>query len=207
MHFGPAWPPTDADWMSRSIARAGSTLCPDRSAGRPRPATRSSGPSRRATFPPSAASRARAVSRSAESCGASTSTPSRGVVDRVQPRRQRRGGQAGYVRLAHFGGMVFTRVRRTSPPSRAASSAGAHIAAGEVHRPRRRHRRRRRGPGRARASALRVLHSPVERAAGGLLGSEPLMSRSVAARAAPRHRRGPRRRDRRHGIPRRHRGR
>ena len=130
-YFGPAWPPTDADWMF-AFERAAWTY--------PLP-----GPVRRASAVDDRlfatdASRGRApVCRKSGVCGVALGgqlwgehvfAVADGVVDRSSPGGADEHG-GGYVRIAHFGGMVFTHYFHLAAVPRGVVR-GAHITAGEV---------------------------------------------------------------------------
>jgi murein DD-endopeptidase MepM/ murein hydrolase activator NlpD len=131
--YGPAWPPTDAEWAA---------WLPTASWMYPLP-----GPLRRqgtpdgAVYGPAGAEKHRLICRSAGRCavdlggdlwGEHVYAALDGVVDRVQGGgRDDHGGQ--YVRLAHphFGGMVFTQYFHLAGMPRTIVR-GAHVKAGEL---------------------------------------------------------------------------
>jgi len=129
--FGPAFPPTDADWMF-AFDRA-SWIYP-----LPGPVRRAPAASDK-IFGPESARDLPAVCRKQGACGVALGgelwgehvyAALEGVVDRVRhDDNGERGG--GSVRIAHFGGMVFTQYSHLAAIPRGVVR-GAHIAAGEV---------------------------------------------------------------------------
>jgi len=131
IYFGPAWPPTDSDWTF-AFERARWVY--------PLP-----GPERRAPaaddhiFAPDAlrkrvtscrAPGVCAVTLGGELWGEHVYAALDGVVDHAQGRGNDEHG-GGYVRIAHFGGMVFTEYFHLAAVPRGIVR-GAHVAAGEV---------------------------------------------------------------------------
>jgi murein DD-endopeptidase MepM/ murein hydrolase activator NlpD len=134
MYFGPAWPPTDADWMF-AFDRA-TWLYP-----LPGPARRA--PEADGRIFSVAAQRkgggAGAVCRAAGLCGVELGgelwgehvyAVQEGVVDHAYASGSDEAG-GGYVRIAHFGGMVFTQYFHLAAIPRGIVR-GAHVSAGEV---------------------------------------------------------------------------
>lgn len=131
VYFGPAWPPTDAEWISLFTGSSWIYPLP--------------GPVRRALrtdsriFGPEAPANHPALCRQEKTCGVDLGgelwgehvyAVHDGVVDRVQAvGGDERGGQ--YVRLSHFGGMVFTQYFHLAAIPRGVSR-GARIRAGEI---------------------------------------------------------------------------
>lgn len=129
--FGPAWPPTDADWIA-AFDKATWTY--------PLP-----GPSRRTSaidsriFGPEPPKNYPALCRKEGHCGVDLGgelwgehvyAVHDGVVDRVQRvGSEERGGQ--HVRLSHFGGMVFTQYFHLAATPRLLVR-GARVKAGDV---------------------------------------------------------------------------
>lgn len=129
--FGPAWPPTNGDW-EYAFDRA-SWIFP-----LPGPVRRASTADGRIFGPPPPA-HTRAYCRKEGRCAADLGgelwgehvyAALDGVVDRVQSGgTDERGGQ--YVRLAHFGGMVFTQYFHLASMPKGIVR-GARVKAGEV---------------------------------------------------------------------------
>lgn len=131
VRFGPAWPPTDADWVAAFKATAWVHPLP--------------GPARRIAtrhdrifdpHPPNNISpRCRqagacAVDLGGELWGEHVYAAHDGVIDRVQASGNEEGGGL-YVRIAHFGGMVFTQYFHLAAPGRGIVR-GARVRAGDV---------------------------------------------------------------------------
>jgi len=131
-YYGPAWPPTDADWL---FAFANTTW----TYPLPGPARRAATVDDRILGGREPAARAAPVCRTPGRCGADLGgdlwgehvyAVHDGVVDRVQ---HAPGDEQGgvYLRIAHFDGMVFTHyVHLAAVPRRMVR--GAAIKAGEV---------------------------------------------------------------------------
>jgi murein DD-endopeptidase MepM/ murein hydrolase activator NlpD len=111
--FGPAWPPTDEDWRF-AFERVAFTY--------PLP-----GPIRR--LPVIDPSR-RGVDLGGELWGEQVYAVYEGVVDRAQ-RGGNEDGEGQYVRLSHFGGMVFTQYSHLAALPRGLTR-GARIKAGDI---------------------------------------------------------------------------
>ena len=131
IYFGPAWPPTDDDWtFAFQRVRWMYPL--------PGPMRRAPDGSERILGPEAARGPA-AFCRAPDACGVMLGgelwgehvyAALEGVVDRVRhDDNGERGG--GSVRIAHFGGMVFTQYSHLAAIPRGVVR-GAHIAAGEV---------------------------------------------------------------------------
>jgi murein DD-endopeptidase MepM/ murein hydrolase activator NlpD len=115
--LGPAWPPTDDDWRA-AFARATWVY--------PLP-----GPARRAPRVDCREEGHCGVDLGGELWGEHVYAALDGVVDRVQARAgsDERGG--AYVRLAHFGGMVFTHYTHLAAVPRG-MARGARVKAGDL---------------------------------------------------------------------------
>ena len=170
-YYGPAWPPTDATWSFAFDRRVGVSAA---GPGAPRAGRRRSPfatdphaasdaaprPARRRARPLRGRAGRRALGR-ARLRGARRRRRSR-----ARPAADEPGGV--YLRLAHFGGMVFTHYFHLAAIPR--GWCGALGQSRRRHRSGRRHRRQR-APGCIRA--LRALGAARPPTAGGLLGSEP----------------------------------
>jgi len=129
--FGPAWPPTDDEW--KALFQTAHWIYP-----LPGPVRRTFTPDGKILGPAATASRG-ALCRSDGHCGVDLGgelwgehiyAAQDGVVDRVQGfGHEEHGGQ--YVRLAHFGGMVFTEYFHLAAIPRGIAR-GAHVKAGEL---------------------------------------------------------------------------
>ena len=132
VYFGPAWPPTDADWMfAFDRARWVYPL--------PGPARRAPDADERMFAVGTPRKSAEAVCRTAGTCGVTMGgelwgehvyAVQEGVVDHAYAGSGDDTG-GGYVRIAHFGGMVFTQYFHLAAIPRGIVR-GAHVAAGEV---------------------------------------------------------------------------
>jgi len=123
--YGPAWPPTDDDWTF-AFGRVSWT--------HPLP-----GPERRAPMPDETRFNPGGICRKPGVCGVRLGGQLWGehvyaVLDGVVDRAQGGGNEdhgGGYVRIAHFGGMVFTHYYHLAAIPRGVRR-GAHVVAGEV---------------------------------------------------------------------------
>jgi murein DD-endopeptidase MepM/ murein hydrolase activator NlpD len=131
-YFGPAWPPTDDDWMF-AFDRA-SWVYP-----LPGPNRRAPAADGRIFSVGTARKGAVAVCRKPELCGVALGgdlwgehvyAVQEGVVDHASGAGSEESG-GGYVRIAHFGGMVFTQYFHLAAIPRGIVR-GAHVSAGEV---------------------------------------------------------------------------
>jgi len=127
---GPAWPPTDDDWMF-AFERARWTY------PLPGPVRRAPSASDR-TFAAAPAHGPAAVCRAPAACGVTVGgglwgehvyAALDGVVDRAHAGSDEHGG--GTVRIAHLGGMVFTQYFHLAAIPRGVTR-GAHVSAGDV---------------------------------------------------------------------------
>ena len=156
---GPAWPPTDDDWLFAFHNTVWSYPLP--------------GPVRR----PPAVADGHSVDVPAELWGEHVYAVHEGTVDHLQ----HAGGEVS-LRLVHFGGMVFTHYAHLAAVPRTIKR-GAQVKAGDVigsvgdtgHRTPRPLR------------PVRAVDPPVQRAAGGLLGSDAADGQLAAAAPDPRH--------------------
>jgi murein DD-endopeptidase MepM/ murein hydrolase activator NlpD len=124
LYYGPAWPPTDDDWMF-AFERA-SWVYP-----LPGPARRAPAPDERLFGSGSAH-----FCRKPHVCGVALGGQLWGehvyaVQDGIVERTQANAGGGVTVRIAHFGGMVFTQYFHLAAIPRGVSR-GAHVAAGDV---------------------------------------------------------------------------
>jgi len=123
--YGPAWPPTDDDWTF-AFGRVSWT--------HPLP-----GPERRAPVADDRRFNPDGICRTSAACGVRLGGQLWGehvyaVLDGVVDRTQGGGNDdhgGGYVRIAHFGGMVFTHYYHLAAVPRGVRR-GARVAAGEV---------------------------------------------------------------------------
>jgi murein DD-endopeptidase MepM/ murein hydrolase activator NlpD len=132
VQFGPAWPPTDEDWITAFTRASWIYPLPGPSRRIPTVHARIFGPD-----PPK--DQLAAVCRKQGHCGVDLGgdlwgehvyAVHDGIVDRVQASGgEERGGQ--YVRLAHFGGMVFTQYFHLAAIPRGLVR-GARVKAGDV---------------------------------------------------------------------------
>jgi peptidase M23-like protein len=132
VYFGPAWPPTDDDWKF-AFDRA-SWIYP-----LPGPVRRPATADERILGPEPPRGRPAAVCRTSDACGVTLGgqlwgehvyAVLDGVVDRaVANASEERGG--GYVRIAHFGGMMFTQYFHLAAIPRGVRR-GASVTAGDV---------------------------------------------------------------------------
>ena len=130
--FGPAWPPTDEDWQTAFAHSAWTYPLPG-------PARRAPAADDRILTTRPSASRPGPVCRVAGKCGVDLGgdlwgehvyAAHDGVVDRVQHLTGDERGDV-YVRLAHFGGMVFTHYDHLAAVPRRILR-GAPIKAGDL---------------------------------------------------------------------------
>ena len=129
--YGPAWPPTDDEW--KALFATAHWIYP-----LPGPVRRSLAPDGKIFGPAATASRG-ALCRTEGHCGVDLGgelwgehvyAAQDGVVERVQgPGHEEHGGQ--YVRLAHFGGMVFTEYFHLAAIPRGIAR-GTHVKAGDL---------------------------------------------------------------------------
>ena len=123
--YGPAWPPTDEDWMF-AFGRVSWT--------HPLP-----GPARRAPIADDRRFNPGGICRTSGACGVRLGGQLWGehvyaVLDGVVDRTQGGGNDdhgGGYVRIAHFGGMVFTHYYHLAAVPRGVRR-GARVGAGDV---------------------------------------------------------------------------
>jgi len=129
--YGPAWPPTDDEW--KALFETAHWIYP-----LPGPVRRTFRPDGK-IFGPAATAARGALCRTDGHCGVDLGgelwgehiyAAQDGIVDRVQGfGHEEHGGQ--YVRLSHFGGMVFTEYFHLAATPRGISR-GAHVKAGEL---------------------------------------------------------------------------
>lgn len=129
--FGPAWPPTDDEW--KALFATAHWIYP-----LPGPVRRAFTPDGKIFGPAATASRG-ALCHTEDHCGVDLGgelwgehiyAAHDGIVERVQgPGHEEHGGQ--YVRLSHFGGMVFTEYFHLAAIPRGIAR-GAHVKAGEL---------------------------------------------------------------------------
>ena len=129
--YGPAWPPTDDEW--KALFETAHWIYP-----LPGPVRRAFRPEGK-IFGPAATAARGALCRTDGHCGVDLGgelwgehiyAAQDGIVDRVQGfGHEEHGGQ--YVRLSHFGGMVFTEYFHLAATPRGISR-GAHVKAGEL---------------------------------------------------------------------------
>jgi hypothetical protein len=132
--FGPAWPPTDADWIFAFDRASGTYPLPGPVRRAPKIDDRIFGPEPPRSLPPRCRAEGRCgVDLGGELWGEHVHAALDGVVERVQ----RGGGGAAddgggqYVRLSHLGGMVFTQYFHLAALPRGLAR-GAHVKAGDV---------------------------------------------------------------------------
>ena len=122
--FGPHWPPTDEEWLAE--LKQAAWIYPS-----PGPARRAPTSSRRLFADPAANAHCRTDGRcgvdlDGDLWGEHVYAAHDGVIVKVQ-----RNDDEAYVRIAHWGGVVFTHyVHLAAVPVRLA--AGQHVAAGDV---------------------------------------------------------------------------
>jgi murein DD-endopeptidase MepM/ murein hydrolase activator NlpD len=133
VYFGPAWPPTDADWIA-AFDEASFTY------PLPGPVRRAPKLDARLLGPEAASSKHPALCRQEGHCGIELGgelwgehvyAVHEGVVDRVQRGTNSEGPKGQVVRLAHFGGMVFTEYAHLAAIPRGVVR-GARVKAGDV---------------------------------------------------------------------------
>jgi peptidase M23-like protein len=129
IYYGPAWPPTDADW-SFAFQRASWVYpLPGPSRRVPRTDERIFGPEA-PRAPICRTQKHCGVDLGGELWGEHVYAAMDGVVDRVQMHgNDARGG--GYVRISHLGGMVFTQYYHLAATPRGLGR-GTRVTAGEV---------------------------------------------------------------------------
>ena len=132
VYFGPAWPPTDADWIAAFDAASFTYPLPGPVRRPPTLDDRLLGHEPSANHP--------ALCRQAGRCGVELGgelwgehvyAVHEGVVDRVQRGGNTEEGKGQVVRLAHFGGMVFTQYAHLAAIPRGLAR-GARVKAGDV---------------------------------------------------------------------------
>ena len=131
IRFGPAWPPTDADWVGAFSATSWIYPLPGPVRRTPEPDERIFGPETPANLPAGCRERGHCgVDLGGELWGEHVYAAHDGVVDRVRGAGDdERGGE--YVRLSHFGGMVFTQYFHLAAVPRGLGR-GVRVKAGEV---------------------------------------------------------------------------
>ncbi len=131
IYFGPAWPPTDADWMAAFAEASWIYPLPGPVRREGRIDGRIFGPGANADHPATCRTEgACGVDLGGELWGEHVFAAHDGIVDRVHDSGgDEHGGH--FVRLSHFGGMVFTQYfHLAAVPRRVAR--GAHVKAGDV---------------------------------------------------------------------------
>ena len=190
--YGPAWPPTDDDWMF-AFGRVSWTYPlpgPERRApvrGRPAVQSRRDLPHAGCLRRPSG----RPALGRTRLRGAGRRRRSRAGRRQRRPRRRLRAHRP--LRRHGVHALLPSRGDPARCPARGPRRGRRGDRAGRRHRHRARKRRVARPP------AFRVFDPPVERDGGGLLGSDAADGALAAARAAARHGRGPRRPGQRRG--------
>jgi murein DD-endopeptidase MepM/ murein hydrolase activator NlpD len=131
IRFGPAWPPTEADWAAAFAATSWIYPLPGPVRRAPEPDGRIFGPEPHTGLP--------ALCRKQDHCGVDLGgdlwgehvyAAHDGVLDRVRSSGDdERGGQ--YVRLSHLGGMVFTQYFHLAAIPRGLAR-GVRVKAGDV---------------------------------------------------------------------------
>lgn len=129
--YGPAWPPTDDDWKFAFAKPGWMFPLPGPTRRAPAPDGRIFGPEPPRHLPASCRTRGVCgVDLGGELWGEHVYAARDGVVDRVYPDGNHpRGGAT--VRLAHYGGLVFTQYFHLAAIPRGITR-GAHVAAGDV---------------------------------------------------------------------------
>lgn len=129
--YGPAWPPTDAEWTALFETARWIYPLPGPVRHPFRPDSRIYGPVAPANHPPLCHTEGRCgVDLGGDLWGEHVYAAHDGIIDRVQGGgRDDNGGQ--YVRLSHFGGMVFTQYFHLAAVPRTIVR-GAHVKAGEL---------------------------------------------------------------------------
>jgi hypothetical protein len=131
VELGPAWPPTDDDWMALFRQAIWIYPLPGPVRRTPTGTDRLLGPTPPGGRPPSCRTADRcAVDLGGDLWGEHVYAAHDGVVDRVMGGgHDDHGGQ--YVRIAHFGGLAFTQYFHLAAIPRGISR-GAHVKAGEL---------------------------------------------------------------------------
>jgi hypothetical protein len=129
--LGPAWPPTDADWIFAFDRTSGTYPLPGPVRRAPTADGRTFGPEPPHDLTPLCRAEGRCgVDLGGELWGEHVYAALDGVVERAQRGgNEDRGGQ--YVRLSHLGGMVFTQYFHLAALPRGLAR-GAHVKAGDV---------------------------------------------------------------------------
>jgi hypothetical protein len=129
--YGPAWPPTDDDWITAFATSSWVYPLPGPARRAPTVDRRIFGLDPPKNHPPQCRKEGRCgVDLGGELWGEHVYAAHDGVVERVQSAgNDERGGL--YVRLSHFGGMVFTQYFHLAAIPRGITR-GAHVRAGDI---------------------------------------------------------------------------
>jgi hypothetical protein len=129
--FGPAWPPTDADWIFAFDRTSGTYPLPGPARRAPSIDGRIFGPDPPRNHAPLCREEGRCgVDLGGDLWGEHVYAALDGVVERVQRGGNEDGG-GQYVRLSHLGGMVFTQYLHLAALPRGLAR-GVHVKAGDV---------------------------------------------------------------------------
>jgi hypothetical protein len=130
--LGPAWPPTDDDWKAAFASASWVYPLPGPARRTPRIDGRLFNPAPASGHPARCREESRCgVDLGGELWGEHVYAALDGVVDRVQPRSAGDDRGGAYVRLAHFGGMVFTQYAHLAAVPRG-TARGTHVKAGDL---------------------------------------------------------------------------